>query len=54
MRNVRPIAFRTTGRFPLVRVPILPALDVLFARTAAELLFDRIRRIHPPGGLAGP
>ncbi len=34
--------FRTTDRFPLDRVSILPAVDVLFARTAADLLFDQI------------
>ena len=34
--------FRTTDRFPLDRVSILPAVNVLFARTAADLLFDQI------------
>ncbi len=44
----------TTERFPLDRVSILPAVEVLFARTAADLLFDQIlasiRRVTPPDG----
>ena len=35
-------AFRTTGRVPLDGVGTLPAVDVLFARAAAEVLFDPI------------
>ena len=44
----------TTERFPLDRVSILPAVEVLFARTAADLLLDEIvasmRRVTPPDG----
>ncbi len=48
------VAYESTERFPLDRVSILPAVEVLFARTAADLLFDEIvasiRRLAPPDG----
>ena len=43
IRLVRDLtAHETAERFPLDRVSILPAVEVLFARTAADLLFDQI------------
>ena len=46
--------WETTERYPLDRVSILPAVEVLFARTEADLLFDRIlasiRPVTPPDG----
>ena len=46
--------WETTERYPLDRVSILPAVEVLFARTAADLLFDEIlasiRAVTPPDG----